>query len=71
MKPNMGTADRVIRILVAVVFSILFFTGAIEGTLAYILLALGGVFVLTSLVSTCPLYMPFKINTCKTKNKES
>ena len=70
MKPNMGTADRVIRVLIAIVLSILFFTGIIEGTLAFILLALGGVFVLTSFVSTCPLYMPFKISTCKNKKEE-
>ena len=52
----MGSADRVIRILLAAVFAALYFTGTVSGTLGYVLLGLGGVFVLTSLVSFCPLY---------------
>jgi hypothetical protein len=63
MKKNMGTIDKVIRILVAVVFAILFFTNVISGTLGIILLVLAGVFVLTSLISFCPLYWPFGIHT--------
>jgi len=55
----------VIRILVAVVFAVLFFTKVITGTLGIILLVLGAVFVLTSLISFCPLYLPFGINTSK------
>jgi hypothetical protein len=65
MKKNMGTADKVIRILVAVVVVVLYFTHVISGTLAYILLALAAIFVLTSLVGFCPLYLPFRINTSK------
>ena len=65
MKKNMGTIDKVIRILVAVVFAVLFFTNVITGTLGIILLVLAVVFVLTSLVSFCPLYWPFGINTGK------
>lgn len=65
MKKNMGTIDKVIRILVAVVFAVLFFTNVISGTLGIILLVLAGVFVLTSLISFCPLYWPFGINTGK------
>jgi hypothetical protein len=65
MKKNMGTVDKVIRILVAVVVVVLFLTHVITGTLAYILLALGAVFVITSLLGICPLYLPFKINTGK------
>jgi hypothetical protein len=63
MKKNMGTIDKVIRILVAVVFVILFFADIITGTLGIILLVLAGVFVLTSLISFCPLYLPFGIST--------
>lgn len=63
MKKNMGTIDKVIRILVAVVLAILFYTNVISGTLGIILLVLAGVFVLTSLISFCPLYWPFGINT--------
>ena len=63
MKKNMGTIDKAIRILVAVVFAVLFFTNVITGTLGIILLVLAVVFVLTSLISFCPLYWPFGINT--------
>ena len=65
MKVNMGTTDRIVRVLIAIMFSILYFTETVTGTLAYILLALGGVFLLTSFVSFCPLYRPFKISTKK------
>lgn len=65
MKKNMGTIDKVIRILVAVVFAVLFFTQVITGVLGIILLVLAGVFVLTSLISFCPLYWPFGISTNK------
>jgi hypothetical protein len=63
MKKNMGTADRVIRILVAVVVLILYFTNIISGTVAIVLLALSGIFILTSLISFCPLYLPFGLST--------
>ncbi len=63
MKKNMGTIDKVIRILVAIVLAVLFFTKVISGTLGIVLLALAVVFVLTSLISFCPLYLPFGIST--------
>lgn len=63
----MGTADKAIRVLIAIVIAILYFTGTLSGTLGLVLLILAGVFVLTSLISFCPLYAPFGINTCKTK----
>lgn len=65
MKKNMGVADRVLRILVAVAIIILYFTNQISGTLAIVLLVFAGVFILTSFVSFCPLYLPFGINTRK------
>jgi Inner membrane protein YgaP-like, transmembrane domain len=65
MKKNMGTIDKVIRILIAVVVIVLFFTDVISGTLGIILLILSGVFVLTSLISFCPLYLPFGLSTRK------
>lgn len=67
MKKNMGSADRVIRLLIAAVIAGLFFTNIISGTLGIILLVLGGVFVLTSFVGFCPLYAPFGIRTCAVK----
>ena len=65
MKPNMGTADRIIRFIIAAIVAVLFFTGAISGTLGIVLMVLAGVFVLTSLIGFCPLYAPFGIRTCK------
>ena len=65
MKKNMGTIDKVIRILVAVVFVVLFFAKVVTGTLGIILLVLAAIFVLTSLISFCPLYWPFGISTSK------
>ena len=61
----MGTIDKSVRILIAAVVVLLFFTNVITGTLAYVLLALAAVFVLTSLLSFCPLYLPFGLSTRK------
>lgn len=65
MKANMGTIDKVVRILIALVFIGLYFTNLVTGTLGIVLLVLAGVFILTSLISFCPLYLPFGINTGK------
>lgn len=67
MKKNMGNADRMIRILLAAVFAVLYFTGTVTGTFGIVLLVLGAVFVLTSLVSFCPLYTLLGLNTCPAK----
>ena len=64
MKKNMGGADLIIRIIIAVVIGILYWQGIIEGTLAYVLMALAAVFLLTSFVSFCPLYKLVGLNTC-------
>ena len=69
MKPNMGSTDRIIRIILAIVFVALYYTGAVSGTLGYVLLALGGIFVLTSLVRFCPLYAIVGMNTCSVSEK--
>lgn len=69
MKPNMGTADRIIRVILAAVFAYLYFSGTVSGTLGLILVILGGVFVLTSLVSFCPLYALVGLNTCPFKKQ--
>ena len=65
MKQNMGLIDKVIRILIAVVVIALYYASVISGTLAIILLILAGIFILTSLIGICPLYMPFGLNTAK------
>lgn len=68
MKKNMGGTDRIIRIVLAIVFATLYFTGTVSGTAGIVLLALGAVFLLTSFVSFCPLYTLVGISTCKVKN---
>lgn len=59
----MGTIDRVIRILLAIVVAILYLTGNISGTAAIILGILAVVFILTSVIGFCPLYVPLHIST--------
>jgi len=66
----MGTADKSIRLIIAVIIGILYFTGTVSGTLGIILLVLAGVFVLTSFISFCPLYAPFGMSTCAVKEKK-
>ena len=69
MKRNMSNVDRIIRAIVAAVFVYLYLGGIVTGTLGIILLVLAGVFLLTSLVAFCPLYLPFKISTLKKYSK--
>lgn len=63
MKKNMGSADKIIRIAAAVIIAVLYFTNTISGTLALILGIFAVIFVITSFVSVCPLYIPFGIST--------
>jgi hypothetical protein len=67
MKTNMGSTDKIIRIILAAVFAVLYFTGTVSGTLGMVLLVLGGVFLATSLISFCPLYALVGLNTCPKK----
>jgi len=67
MKKNMGSADRVIRFLIAALIGVLYFTDIISGTFGLVLLVLAIIFLLTSFISFCPLYWPFGISTCKKK----
>lgn len=67
MKKNMGSIDKGIRILIAILIAVLYFTKLISGTWAVILGILAIVFILTSFISFCPLYLPFGINTNKKK----
>lgn len=67
MKKNLGSADRIIRFLLAALFAYLYFGGIVTGTWGIVLVVLGGVFLLTSLVGFCPLYTPFGISTCHAK----
>ena len=65
MKKNMGNADRIIRVMIAAIIATLYFMNIISGTLGIVLLVLAAVFVLTSLFSFCPLYLPFGLKTCQ------
>jgi hypothetical protein len=65
MKKNMGTIDRIIRVIIAAVIAVLFFTSQITGTLGIVLIVLAAVFLLTSFISFCPLYFPFGLRTNK------
>lgn len=67
MKKNMGTTDKAIRVLVAVIIAGLYFGNVITGTLAIVLMVLAVVFLLTSLIGFCPLYALFGMNTCGVK----
>jgi len=64
MKKNMGNIDRAFRILIAVaIIVIYYFTDLLSGTLATVLLVVAGIFIATSFISVCPLYLLFGINT--------
>ena len=65
MKRNMSNTDRTIRIIIAALIAYLYFGGVVTGTVGIILVVLGAVFLLTSIVTFCPLYVPFKFSTYK------
>lgn len=66
-KQNLGTTDRIVRLVVALLIAVLYFTGIISGTVALILGILAVVFALTSFVAFCPLYLPFGLSTIAKK----
>ena len=67
MTKNMGSADKLVRVLIAAVIGILYYMDKITGTLAYVLMAVAIILLITSLVNFCPLYKLLGINTCKIK----
>jgi hypothetical protein len=67
MKKNMGNTDRIIRVLIAAVIAVLYFTNVVTGTFGIVLMVLAAVFLLTSMISFCPLYTLVGMNTCGTK----
>lgn len=69
MKKNMGNLDRIVRVAVALIVAVLYFSQIITGTLATVLLVLGGIFVATSFVSFCPLYTLVGFSTCPVNNR--
>lgn len=71
MKNNLGGADRIIRVIIAAIIAVLYFTNVITGTLGIVLLILGTVFLLTSILNFCPLYFLFGLSTRAAKKTES
>jgi hypothetical protein len=67
MKPNMGTADKIIRLVVVAIIAVLYFSGQITGTVAIILGIIAVAFLVTSLIGWCPTYVPFGISTRKSE----
>jgi hypothetical protein len=67
MKTNIGTTDRIIRVIIAAILAILYFTNVVTGTLGIVFLVGAIVLLLTTLTGFCGLYKPFGINTCKVK----
>lgn len=67
MLKNIGSPDRIIRILIAVTIAILYFTNVISGTAGIILLIIGGVLAVTAIVGTCPLYLLLGLKTTRTE----
>jgi len=65
MKRNLSNIDRIVRVVIAAVFAYLYFGGILPGTLGLVLFVLGIVFVLTSIMSFCPIYAMFKLSTYK------
>ena len=65
MKKNMGTIDRAVRTLLALTVIVLYFTGMITGTAAVILGIFAAIFLATSILGFCPLYLPLKLKTCR------
>ena len=67
MKKNMCSTDKIIRLIVALILATLSYMGVVTGTVGIVFYAVAIVFALTSMISFCPLYVPFGISTCKKK----
>ena len=65
MKQNMGVADKIVRLIVAIVIATMYFLNIISGISAIVLLIIAGIFIITSFMGFCPLYFPFGISTRK------
>jgi len=65
MKKNMGTLDKTVRVIIAAIIAVLYFTKVIPGTIGIVLLVVAIIFLLTSLLSFCPLYTICGMSSCK------
>lgn len=71
MNKNMGTLDRVIRVIAAIVIGYLYFNGTITGNFGILMVFVAILLLMTSLIRFCPLYLPFGIYTCKPSERDS
>ncbi len=69
MKKNVGNLDRILRILIAAVIAVLFFSHLISGTLAIVLMALAGIFLVTAFIGVCPIYLALGMKTTQKKTE--
>lgn len=69
MKTNVGNFDRIVRLVIAALFAILYFGGFVTGTIGLVLIILGGVFAVTAAIGFCPLYSIFGLTTCPVKSR--
>ena len=69
MKKNVGSIDKVVRILLALVAAILGFKGGFSDIVSYILFAVAIILLVVSLIGFCPLYPLLGISTCKSKKE--
>lgn len=65
LNKNMGSTDRIVRVVAAIIMLLVAFLVPVGSFLSTVLIVLGVIFLLTSFVSFCPLYLPFKISTLK------
>jgi hypothetical protein len=65
MKTNLGSADKIIRLILSGIIAFLYFTGIVGGTVGIVLMIVAGVLTLTTVINFCPLYFLFGISTCK------
>lgn len=67
MKKNLGTPDRIVRVVLAAIAAFLYYSGTVTGTVGLVLVIATVIFLITSIISFCPLYAIFGINTCPVK----
>jgi len=70
MKINMGSTDRIIRLVLAIAFATLYFAGSVSGIWGIVIMVVAGVFLLTGIIGTCPLYSLFGFSSCPTEKAE-
>lgn len=68
MKKNMGSTDRIVRVIAAIIITVLYLSGVLKGVVGLIMIGVGAIFLLTSVIGFCPLYILLGINTCKTRS---